>query len=93
MTVHAGDRSALLFLDLSDTIDTVVHEIFFSDYRITAAWLTSPTIGFAPTTMVAQVVCTKDEQSGSSAPFTSVPQGAVLGSIAYLIYANPIPSV
>jgi hypothetical protein len=29
MTVHAGDRSALLFLDLSDTFDTVDHEICF----------------------------------------------------------------
>ena len=40
-----------------------------------------------------QVVCIKGELSESSALLMGVPQGAVLGAIAYLIYANPLPSV
>jgi hypothetical protein len=39
-----------------------------------------------------QVVSIKGELSESSALLTGVPQGAVLGPFAYLIYANPLTS-
>ena len=85
------DGSALRFLDLSAASDKVDHEILLERLSnhcgvtdTAANWFRSYLTGRT------QVVCIKGELSESSA---GVPQGAVLGPIAYLIYANPLPSV
>ena len=94
MTVDASDGSSLLFLDLSAAFDTVDHEILLERLSnhcgvtdTAANWFRSYLTGRT------QVVSIKGELSESSALLTGVPQGAVLGPIAYLIYANPLPSV
>ena len=90
MTVDAGDGSALFFLDLSAAFDTVDHEILLERLSnhcgvtdTAASWFRSYLTGRT------QVFCINGELSESSALLTGVPQGAV----AYLIFANPLPSV
>jgi hypothetical protein len=78
------------FLDLSAAFDTVDHEILLERLSnhcgvtdTAASWFRSYLTGRT------QVFCIKGELSESSALLTGVPQGAV----AYLIFANPLPSV